>query len=53
MMDRRFPQEAIAQTITFLTGRCVPDPGALAILDAGSIETMAAGAPDAGPLRTL
>ena len=53
MPDRRFPQEAIAQTITFSTARCVPDPGALATLDAGSIETMAADSPNAGPLRTF
>ena len=53
MLDRRFPQEAIAQTITFLSDRCVSDPGALAILDAVAIETMAADAPNAGPLRTL
>ena len=53
MLDHRSPQEAIAQTITFLTARCVPGPDALAIMDAGAIETMAVDAPSAGPLRTL
>ena len=52
MLDRRFPQETIAQTITFLSARSIPDPGALAVLDASAIETMATAAPEAGPLRT-
>ena len=49
MSGRRFPQEAIAKTITFLSARCVLGPVALAILDAGAIETMAADAPNAAP----
>ena len=53
ILDRRLSQEAIAHAITFLSARSVPDPGALAILDAGAIETMDVDAPDAGPLRTL
>ena len=53
MLDRRFSQEVIAQAITFLSARSIPDPGALAVLDAGAIETMATTAPDAGPLRTI
>ena len=53
VLGRRFPQEDIAHAITFLTARSVPDPGALAPLDAGAIETMAAAAPNAGPLRTI
>ena len=53
MLDRRFPHETIAQTITFLLSRSLPDPGALAVLDASAIETMATASPDAGPLRTI
>ena len=48
MLGRRFPQEDIAHAITFLTARSVPDPGALALLDAGSIETMDVDSPNAG-----
>ena len=51
--ERLFSEEIIAQTITFLSARSVPDPGALAILDAGALETMAVDAPEAGPLRTI
>ena len=53
VLDKRFYQEVIAQTITFLSVRRIPDPGALAVLGAGAIETMATAAPDAGPLRTI
>ena len=53
MLDRRFPQETIAKTITSTSARIIPDPGALDILDASAIETMATAAPDAGPLRTV
>ena len=53
LLGRRFSQEDIAHSITFLTARSVPDPGALALLDAGAIEIMAVAAPTAGPIRTL
>ena len=53
MLDRRFSQEYIAHSVTFLTARSVPDPGALALLDAGAVEVMAGAAPNAGPIRTL
>ena len=43
----------IARAITFPSARSIPDPAALAILDAGAIVTMAVDAPDAAPLRTL
>ena len=53
MSDRSFPRKTIAQAITFLSARIIPDPGSLDVLDASVIETMATDAPDAGPLRTI
>ena len=53
MLDRRVSLEVIAQSITFLSGRSIPDPGSLAASEAGSIETMATASPDVGPLRTI
>ena len=47
------PQGEIAHAITFLAARKIPDPGALARLDAGAIETMDVDAPNANPIRTL
>ena len=53
MLDRRFSQEDIATSISFLTAKSVPDPGALALLEAGAVEVLAGAAPNAGPVRTL
>ena len=53
MLDRRFSQEDIATSISFLTAKSVPDPGALALLGAGAVEVLAGTAPQAGPIRTL
>ena len=53
LLYRRFSQDDIANSATFLTGRGVPDPGALAIMDAGAVEVIAGEAPRAGPIRTL
>ena len=53
MLDRRFSQEDIAHSVTFLTAKSVPDPGTLALLDAGAIEIIDGEAPNAGPIRTL
>ena len=53
VLDRRFSQGEIATSISFLTAKSVPGPGALAILDAGAVEVIAGAAPSAGPVRTL
>ena len=53
MLDRRFSQEDIANSVSFLTAKSVSDPGALALLDAGAVEIIAGEAPSAGPIRTL
>ena len=53
MLDRRYSQEDIGTSISFLTAKSAPGPGALAILDAGAVEVIAGAARHAGPIRTL
>ena len=49
MPERRFQQEGIAHSVTFLKARGVPFPGELALLDSGAIEVTDEAAPIMGP----
>ena len=53
LLDRRYPNEEIAQAVTLFMARGVPDPGALALLDAGAVEVLADAKTFAGAIRTM